>query len=99
MDGGVAQGGGQPEENPGRRRVDGNLRPPLKWAGGKRWLLPHLRPLWESHSSRHLIEPLCGGLAVAMGLRPARTLLNDITPRLEFLPLAQARAHRHAADA
>jgi DNA adenine methylase len=80
MDGGVAQGGGQPEESPGRCRVDGNLRPPLKWAGGKRWLLPHLRPLWEPHSSRRLVEPLCGGLAVAMGLCPTRALLNDINP-------------------
>src|SRR5437879_5145760 len=23
------------------------LRPPLKWAGGKRWQIPHLRPLWQ----------------------------------------------------
>lgn len=56
------------------------LRPPLKWAGGKRWLLPHLRPLWEPHSKRRLVEPLCGGLAVVIGLQPARALLNDISP-------------------
>src|SRR5438046_8907964 len=24
------------------------LPPPLKWAGGKRWQLPHLRKLWET---------------------------------------------------
>jgi DNA adenine methylase len=56
------------------------LRPPLKWAGGKRWLLPHLRPLWERSGSRRLVEPLCGGLAVALGLRPACALLNDVNP-------------------
>jgi hypothetical protein len=25
-------------------QVDG---PPLKWAGGKRWQVPHLRPFWD----------------------------------------------------
>jgi DNA adenine methylase len=56
------------------------LRPPLKWAGGKRWLVPHLRPLWQAHRDKRLVEPLCGGLAVALGLMPARALLNDVNP-------------------
>lgn len=60
----------------------GLLRPPLKWAGGKRWQVPHLRPLWERYSHRRLVEPFCGGLAVALGLRPARALLNDVNPHL-----------------
>lgn len=54
-----------------------NLGPPLKWAGGKRWQVPYLRPLWEQHAHRRLVEPFCGGLAVALGLRPDRALLND----------------------
>lgn len=58
------------------------LRPLLKWAGGKRWLLPYLRPLWASHRGRRLVEPLCGGLAVALGLLPERALINDINPHL-----------------
>ena len=56
--------------------------PPLKWAGGKRWQLPHLRKLWESESHRRLVEPFCGGLAVTLGLIPQRALLNDINPHL-----------------
>ena len=60
----------------------GPLKPPLKWAGGKRWLLPYLAPLWQSHSSRRYVEPFCGGLAAPLGLRPKRTLLNDINPHL-----------------
>jgi len=40
------------------------LRPPLKWAGGKRWQVPHLLPLWRGHRQRRLVEPFCGGLAV-----------------------------------
>ena len=58
------------------------LRPPLKWAGGKRWQLPYLEPLWNEHVGRRLIEPFCGGLAVAMGLLPQRALLNDVNPHV-----------------
>jgi DNA adenine methylase len=58
------------------------LRPPLKWAGGKRWQVPHLRPLWQRHAHRRLVEPFCGGLAVTLGLMPARALLNDTNPHL-----------------
>jgi DNA adenine methylase len=59
-----------------------DLAPPLKWAGGKRWQLPHLRPLWAPHARRRLVEPFCGGLAVALGLRPGRALLNDANPHV-----------------
>jgi DNA adenine methylase len=58
------------------------LAPPLKWAGGKRWQLPVLRPLWRPHAARRLVEPFCGGLAVTLGLAPGRALLNDINPHL-----------------
>lgn len=58
------------------------LTPPLKWAGGKRWQVPHLKPLWRPHAHRRLVEPFAGGLAVALGLSPARAILNDINPHL-----------------
>ncbi len=58
------------------------LRPPLKWAGGKRWQVPHLRQLWEPNRTRRLVEPFCGGLAVALGLMPERALLNDVSPHV-----------------
>jgi DNA adenine methylase len=59
-----------------------HVLPPLKWAGGKRWQVPRLRLLWTPHADRRLVEPFCGGLAVALGLLPARALLNDINPHL-----------------
>ena len=65
-------------EDQGKER----LRPPLKWAGGKRWQVPHLRPLWAAHRHRRLVEPFCGGLAVTLGLTPQRALLNDINPHV-----------------
>lgn len=58
------------------------LPPPLKWAGGKRWQIPHLEPLWKPHAGRRLVEPFCGGLAVALSLAPHRALLNDANPHL-----------------
>jgi DNA adenine methylase len=56
------------------------LRPPLKWAGGKRWLVPLLRKYYAPYRDRRLVEPLAGGLAVALGLRPRQALLNDLNP-------------------
>jgi DNA adenine methylase len=58
------------------------VRPPLKWAGGKRWQLLHLEPYWKSNENRRLVEPFCGGLAVTTGLMPKRALLNDINPHV-----------------
>ncbi len=56
------------------------LKPPLKWAGGKRWLVPEIRKRWAGHEERRLVEPLCGGLAVSLGLSPPEALINDINP-------------------
>jgi DNA adenine methylase len=58
------------------------LAPPLKWAGGKRWQVPILEPIWRPHARRRLVEPFCGGLAVALGLRPERALLNVLNPHV-----------------
>ncbi|MGH9956422.1 MAG: DNA adenine methylase [Pyrinomonadaceae bacterium] len=59
-----------------------HLPPPLKWAGGKRWQLPHLRKYWKGERHRRLVEPFCGGLAVTLGLVPEQALLNDINSHL-----------------
>jgi DNA adenine methylase len=59
-----------------------SLPPPLKWAGGKRWLVRHLLPYWNGHEKCRLVEPFAGGLAVTLGLLPQRALLNDVNPHL-----------------
>lgn len=58
------------------------LKPPLKWAGGKRWLAPKLQELVQGITYDRLVEPFCGGLAVTLSLQPKRALLNDINPHL-----------------
>jgi DNA adenine methylase len=57
-------------------------KPPLKWAGGKRWLVPYLAPLFEPYRDRRYVEPFCGGLAAPLGLQPHSALLNDANPHL-----------------
>src|SRR3981081_2422633 len=55
--------------------TDAPIKPPLKWAGGKRWLVSDLTSLWRSHRERRYVEPFCGGLAAALGLKPLHAVL------------------------
>lgn len=58
------------------------VTPPLKWAGGKRWLVPELVKIYSKFHDYRLVEPFVGGLAVSLGLQPKKALLNDINPHL-----------------
>lgn len=58
------------------------LEPPLRWPGGKRWLVPILAELYAPYPHLCLVDPFCGGLAVALGLRPLRARLSDLNPGL-----------------
>lgn len=58
------------------------MKPLIKWAGGKRWLLPVLTELWQPYSDLKLVEPFTGGMAVALGLNPKQALLNDANAHL-----------------
>jgi DNA adenine methylase len=53
----------------------------IKWAGGKRRLLPTLLPLLRGGGGRYH-EPFLGGGAVFFGLLPASTVLSDANERL-----------------
>lgn len=63
------------------KKLLNSLTPPLKWAGGKRWLLPVLRDIIGQVPGR-LVEPFVGGCSVALGLCPQDALLNDFNPYL-----------------
>lgn len=65
---------GKPEAGPS---------PPLKWAGGKRWLAPSLKDIWDFLGDREaLVEPFAGSLAVSLFIRPPRAILNDYNATL-----------------
>ncbi len=53
------------------------LRPPLKWAGGKRWLVPLLQKVFDPQRDGRLVEPFLGAAAVSLGLQPGEVLAND----------------------
>ena len=61
------------------------LKPILKWAGGKTWLLSRLVDLYAQHRHRRLVEPFVGSMAVALGLCPQRALLADVNRDLVAL--------------
>jgi DNA adenine methylase len=55
--------------------------PLLKWAGGKRRLLPHILPLVPRVEGRYY-EPFFGGGALFFSLKPKSALLSDSNPEL-----------------
>lgn len=53
-----------------------DVLPFLKWAGGKRWLMPLAQELQQSCTGTY-IEPFLGSGAMFFGLRPKRAILSD----------------------
>jgi DNA adenine methylase len=72
----------QPQKRTSRRR-DTNLilRPFLKWAGGKRQLLPVLRR-YIPKSYKTYFEPFIGAGALLFDLQPKRAIINDTNEEL-----------------
>jgi DNA adenine methylase len=56
-------------------------QPFLKWAGGKRQLLPEIRKYIPSKFKRYF-EPFIGGGAVLFDLQPKRAVINDINEEI-----------------
>jgi DNA adenine methylase len=61
----------------------GSQRPLLRWAGGKRWLLPTVSALIGSTEIHNYHEPFVGGAAVFFGLNlGSKAYLSDLNVRL-----------------
>jgi DNA adenine methylase len=59
------------------------VEPILRWAGGKRWLLPRLRRMLAGHTFARYHEPFLGGASIALGLPGfPQTFLSDINAEL-----------------
>jgi DNA adenine methylase len=59
------------------------VEPVLKWAGGKRRLIPYIIPLFPTnYKARIYHEPFFGGGALFFTLEPFKGTINDINPRL-----------------
>jgi DNA adenine methylase len=89
------------------------LKPFLKWAGGKRQLLPeilanHLPPQFEESRKQRYFEPFIGAGAVLLALQPEQAIIGDQNQELvncyvairDRLPdlLAALQEHRNEAD-
>lgn len=57
------------------------IYPFLKWAGGKRQLLPYIKQCLPPKFNRYY-EPFIGGGAVLFGIRPQNAIINDINKAL-----------------
>lgn len=53
------------------------MKPFLKWAGGKRWLVSNYSA-WLRHDAKRYIEPFLGSGAVFFHLRPKCAILSDL---------------------
>lgn len=58
-----------------------DIRPFLKWAGGKRWLATEIKKLIPTDMSRY-VEPFLGGAAVFFAVQPSYALLSDANQEL-----------------
>lgn len=58
------------------------MKPILKYAGGKSWLVDLIRPHFIAHvqdnPDARLVEPFCGGAAISLGIEPENAWINDI---------------------
>ncbi|MHC5610249.1 MAG: DNA adenine methylase [Nostoc sp.] len=63
-------------------QVQQTFTPPLKWAGGKRWLVSIVQEIWDKQEYTRLVEPFVGGMAISLGILPVKASINDINPHL-----------------
>lgn len=61
--------------------VNSAATPFLKWAGGKRWLVPHIKDFIPQRFDRY-IEPFLGSGAILFNLLPKVALISDINKDL-----------------
>lgn len=55
-----------------------NLKPIIKWAGGKNKILEHFRILYNSTNHKRYIDLFSGSLSLPLILKPKKAIFNDI---------------------
>ncbi len=58
------------------------MQPYLKWAGSKRTITEAINHTFRAINGQTLVEPFCGAISVALGIKPIRCRLSDINPHL-----------------
>ncbi len=75
-------------------QTSASVRPFLRWAGSKRKLLPHLRPIWERSARVRYVEPFVGSGAFFFAAGPDDAVLSDANADL----IATYRVVRNAPE-
>lgn len=80
------------------RTTTAKVAPLLRWAGGKRWLVPEIRELLTGIQVRRYHEPFVGGGSVFFALEPrGRAFLSDLN--MELITVYREVRDNHAAVA
>lgn len=58
------------------------MKPFLKWPGGKRWIVPHLKRILAGNVFRRYFEPFLGGGAIFFAIQPGFAIISDINEDL-----------------
>jgi len=58
------------------------INPPIKYPGGKRFLVNTIKVLWDNSQSIRLVEPFSGAMAISIGIKPKKARLNDLNPHV-----------------
>ena len=64
-----------------QKTIDSHLKPFLKWAGGKRQLLPVLMQ-YLPPGFHNYYEPFIGAGAMLLGIQPRQAVFNDLNHEL-----------------
>lgn len=61
------------------------MKSPIKWAGGKSWLVGRLADLYADHLDKRFVEPFMGSCAATLALEPKAALCADVlAPLVNF---------------
>lgn len=58
------------------------MKSPLKFAGGKSWLVPFLLRAWRASGATRFVEPFAGSAAASLAIGASSCALNDRNPHV-----------------
>jgi len=60
------------------KTIEYEVKPIIKWAGGKNKIIEHFRLLYNSANHKRFFDLFCGSLSLPLLLRPKKATFNDI---------------------